>query len=116
MLRVSILRNTWILLEYIKRMCSSKLQRYSVSPVSVSADFWKKRVVFRFLRRAAGRFSGVSEKKFRPQRAGSKSGAKKVAEKAKKNFGGSENGCIFAPAFDRGAAVKKRGSLKAKVH
>ena len=76
--------------------------------------FGKNERFFRFLRRAAGRFSGVSEKKFRLQRAGSKEGAKKVLEKAKKNFGVLENGCIFAPAFDRGAAVKKRGSLKAK--
>ena len=78
--------------------------------------FGKNGVFFRGLRRVSGRFSGVSEKKFRPQRAGSKERAKKVPEKAKKNFGGLENGCIFAPAFDRGAAVKKRGSLKAKVH
>ena len=70
--------------------------------------FGKKEWFFRFLRSAAGRFSVVSEKKFRPQRAGSKVSVKKVLEKAKKNFGGLENGCIFAPAFDRGAAVKSK--------
>ncbi|MBR5353765.1 MAG: hypothetical protein IK126_08620 [Bacteroidales bacterium] len=51
--------------------------------------------------------SAIFEKKFRPQRAGSKSGAKKVSENAKKNFGGLENGCIFAPAFDRGSGREK---------
>ncbi|MBR5352602.1 MAG: hypothetical protein IK126_02735 [Bacteroidales bacterium] len=88
-------------------MCDSKLQRFFVFPVSRSADFWKKR---RFFPRFAACFWSVSaifEKKFRPQRTGSKSGAKKVSEKAKKNFGGSENGCIFAPAFDRGSGREK---------
>ena len=73
-------------------------------------------MVFPFFATCFGTVSAILEKKFRPQRTGSKSGAKKVAEKAKKNFGVLENGCIFAPAFDRGAAVKKRGSLKAKGH
>jgi len=49
---------------------------------------------------------GFREKKFVLQRADVQVWRKKLRKKAKKNFGGLENGCIFAPAFDREAHPK----------
>ena len=46
---------------------------------------------------------GLVKKKFGFQRAVIQSKLKFQEKKVKKNFGVSENGCIFAPAFDRGA-------------
>ena len=46
---------------------------------------------------------GIGEKKFGFQSTVIQSKLKFQEKKVKKNFGVSENGCIFAPAFDRGA-------------
>ena len=40
-------------------------------------------------------------------------GTARQRKKSKKNFGSLENGCIFAPAFDRGAALEERPAPKA---
>ena len=41
---------------------------------------------------------------------------KKHEKNMKKNFGGLENGCIFAPAFDRGAHLWEGRPREAKGH
>jgi hypothetical protein len=51
----------------------------------------------------SGRDFLFSEKKFVPQVTDIKRPERKHEKNMKKNFGGLENGCIFAPAFDRGA-------------
>ena len=58
------------------------------------------RVVLREPRRP---WEGIGEKKFGFQRAVIQPKLNFQEKKVKKNFGVSENGCIFAPAFDRGA-------------
>ena len=56
---------------------------------------------------------GIGEKKFVFQRAVIQPKLNFQEKKVKKNFGVSENGCIFAPAFDRGAALEERPAPKA---
>ena len=59
-------------LNALNKCVTASCSDFSFFPCQVVPIFGKNERFFRFLRRAAGRFSGVSEKKFRPQRAGSK--------------------------------------------
>jgi len=71
--------------------------------------FRKNGLFFRVLRGAPGPPGRENEKKFVLQTADGQRLLEKSGKKAKKNFGGLENGCIFAPAFDRETHPAREG-------
>jgi len=62
-----------------------------------------KRIFRAVLREPRRPWEWIGEKKFVFQHAVIQPKLNLQEKKVKKNFGVSENGCIFAPAFDRGA-------------